>query len=259
MSDQSATEDQRIANLIQVDIATDQNDLHIGNVIEMTTLVCNIHKDASTRRHTALVPVLCADVFLVANRQPQGASLYRRRTGRATADELHTIGIRKLDRIAEREILDIVASARGRSRLGNQSLPASAGEDKVVEMIAAVEAIAVVSSRDLIGPRVSISREIGVGANRVGINDIPAVTTIEVIYTPAAENRIVAGIAVNPVVVVTNTNIITARRTLNRLTADTASNVTLCLKNDVLLAFPPSDLEVLSWQDVTRFPIRVGH
>ena len=34
---------------------------------------------------------------------------------------------------------------------------------------------------------------------------------------------------------------------------------TLCLKNDVLLAFPPSDLEVLSWQDVTRFPIRVGH
>ena len=36
-------------------------------------------------------------------------------------------------------------------------------------------------------------------------------------------------------------------------------NPTLCLKNDVLLAFPPSDLEVLSWQDVTRFPIRVGH
>ena len=35
--------------------------------------------------------------------------------------------------------------------------------------------------------------------------------------------------------------------------------LTLCLKNDVLLAFPPSDLEVLSWQDVTRFPIRVGH
>ena len=33
---------------------------------------------------------------------------------------------------------------------------------------------------------------------------------------------------------------------------------TLCLKNDVLLAFPLSGLEMLSWQDVTRFPIRLS-